>query len=106
MECRYLEVDTMAHAKTDLIPSDMSEADDPQRRKLALALFGVLGGASLLEACAADGGGGAAPEYLGEAVSALNGTSNINWVDTVPNLRALTGAANWIAIVEGRFAAN
>jgi hypothetical protein len=72
---------------------------------MGLALLGALGGAAFLEACSAEAVG-MTPEQVAETTSALSGTTNINWVDTVPNLRSLVGAANWIAIVEGRSALN
>ena len=70
------------------------------RRSFALTLLGGLGFLGLTEACTTDAIGGTA-ETIDKAVSALNGTTNIQWVDTMPSLKGLTGAANWVAILLG-----
>jgi hypothetical protein len=87
----------MTDAKTDTMPCDESEAENPQRRNLAMALFGALGSAAFLEACASDI---AEPEKLGVVAAALNGT--LNYADKVCDLRAITGGSlGWIAVLGG-----
>jgi hypothetical protein len=74
-------------------------ADDPQRRSLALALFGALGGAALLQACTSERDDSAP---LGEVVQALNGSGTLKFADSVSALRALTGGSQtWIAALQG-----
>jgi hypothetical protein len=70
-----------------------------------VGLLGAVGGAfglAALSGCANQVGG--PEEATGTTSEALNGTTNINWVDTVASLRALAGGANWVAILE-RYAA-
>src|SRR4051794_6004259 len=80
------------------------QAEDPQRRGLAMALLGALGGAALLEACAA---GSDDPEQLAAVAQGLTGTSS--WFDriigTAPALSSAGSAgtsSGQIAIAAGR----
>ena len=73
---------------------------DVSRRDLG-TLLGLLGGAAglaALSSCTAQGA--ERPESTSTIGEALNGTTNINWVDTVANLRLLPGGANYVAILE------
>src|SRR5712691_7654214 len=70
----------MTETKTDSGALLTSGAEDPQRRAMALALFGALGGAAFLEACA--GGANKNEELLGQVAQNATGTA-IRWVDTV-----------------------
>jgi hypothetical protein len=95
----------MSDAKTDaVVVVDKSEAEDPERRNLALALLGAIGGASFLQACAPVDGNG--PQQLSEMAQALSGNGTLKVVDNVTNLRALTGGTTlWIAVMQGYSAA-
>lgn len=75
-----------------------------QRRQVAAGLAAALG-ALALSACAKPASGELEGD-IGTGIAALNGTTNIRWVDTVASLRALAGAANWVAILEGYAAVN
>jgi hypothetical protein len=76
-------------------------AEDPERRNLALAIFGALGGAAFMHSCASSEGTvvGNPNGVVGKLPEALTGT-NITWVDTIGitpgtgpdlNLRGLAG---------------
>src|SRR5258708_19155693 len=87
---------------------------DVSRRDLA-TLFGVLGGAvgfAALSGCTNEAAAAASgePEALGKVHEALNGTSNIQWVDSLQSLRALDGScgvgcAYYVAILENYYPA-
>jgi len=106
----------MSDAKTDAVPFEKAETADPQRRNLALALLGALGGVGLLEACADGGGSGEIPqsapvlppEQLGHAQSAGTGAGSVVWFDKITDptdiqvLKKVFGAsANQVAVVQG-----
>lgn len=84
------------------------------RRDLG-ALLTALGGAvgfAALSSCTNQAGSIDAPESVGTTKEALNGTTNIQWVDSMGSLRALdggcgVGCAYYVAILENyRPAAN
>src|SRR5258708_20022010 len=91
---------SMADEKSELAQGDKVEAADPQRRNLAIALFGILGGTAFLESCAAADAGD--PEHLGELAQALSGNGALQVVDHGTHLRALAGGTTlWIAMMQG-----
>jgi hypothetical protein len=83
-----------------------SAAVDASRRDLAIALISALGGAfglAALSACS-DGAPTATsePEPTRSLAEALSGNGVLRVVDTVTNLRALTGGTTlWIAVMQG-----
>src|SRR5262245_30962468 len=67
-----------------------AEGTDRERRNLALAVLGAVGGATLLGGCAVE------PSASGSAVvdriyEGVVGTSAVRWVDTVADLKSVTG---------------
>jgi hypothetical protein len=79
----------------------MNRDDVGTRRENLQALLGAIGGAAGLAAL-----GGCAPDAADKGnvearAGDLSGTTNIQWVDTAANLRALAGTANAVAILEG-----
>ena len=77
----------MADPKTESgSGGDRLSEDANGRRTLALALFGALGGAALVESCAAEPTGFPAPENLGVISAGVNGLPT-DFCDTIHDLR-------------------
>ncbi len=72
----------MSDVKTSTV-SLADEAQDPQRRNLALMILAAVGGSAVLEACASDPGEGLDNELIGRIPQAASGTSVVGWADTV-----------------------
>ncbi len=93
----------MTEVKTDARPVEKPEAEDPERRNLALALFGALGAAGLLDACAAEPDGlppGPTAEPIGQVIQAAFVAGTLRFADNVADLRGNTGAAGTVAILK------